>query len=183
MQVWTVVLLGLGLAVDGTLVALALGLRTSEHRLRSALVVGASFGLAHGVLTMLGKVIGTNVAAWFASYDHWVAFAVLGGLGVKSLLEGRGPERAPERLEALTIFAAAIATGLDAVAVGFGLELAEKPVGWVALSAAAATGAGATASFLIGRSVPAGGRRAAHIGAGAVLIAIGVSILREHATS
>lgn len=183
MQAWTVVLLGLGLAVDSTLVALALGLRAGDHRLRPALAVGASFGVVHGALTMLGGTIGANVAGWFASYDHWVAFAVLGALGVRSMLEGRGPERAPERLSALTVLGAAVATSLDGVAVGFGLELAAKPVGWVALSAAAATFAGSTASFLVGRGVPPRGRRAAYIVAGAVLIAIGASVLREHFAS
>lgn len=180
MQVWTVILLGLGLAVDSTLVALALGLRAGEQRLRSALAVGASFGVVHGALTVLGQAIGANVATWFASFDHWVAFAVLSGLGVKSLLDSRGSERAPERLGALTVLAASVATSLDGLAVGFGLELADEPVGWVALSAATATFAGSTTSFLVGRGVPARLRGAAYIGAGTVLIAIGVSILREH---
>lgn len=181
MAPWAVVLLGLGLAVDSTLVALALGLRAGASRRRVAVFVGAAFGLVHGVLTLLGWAIAANVAAWFERFDHWIAFAVLAGLGLKSLLEARKSEEAPAReLSLLTVLAAAVATSLDGVAVGFGLALAQAPVGWIALSAAVATAVGVTASFLLGRRIPEGGRRLAQVGAGLLLILIGASILYEH---
>jgi putative Mn2+ efflux pump MntP len=102
-------------------------------------------------------------------------------LGLKSLLEARNSEEAPAReLSLLTVLAAAVATSLDGVAVGFGLALAQGPVGWIALSAAVATALGVTASFLLGRRIPESGRRLAQVGAGLLLVLIGASILYEH---
>jgi len=181
MAPWAVVLLGLGLAVDSTLVALALGLRAGASRRRVAVAIGAAFGLVHGALTVLGWALGANVAGWFERFDHWIAFAVLAGLGLKSLLEARDESEKPAReLSVLAVLAAAVATSLDGVAVGFGLALAQAPVGWIALSATGATMLGVTASFSLGRRIPARWQRIAQVGAGLLLIAIGASILHDH---
>lgn len=182
MSAWAIVLLGLGLAVDSALVALALGLRAGHRRVRAALAVGAVFGVVHGVLTLLGSAIGANVAEWFARIDHWIAFAVLAALGIKGLLEARHSDDAPRELAPWTVLAASVATSLDGVAVGFGMAVAGEPVNLIALSAAVATALGSTSTFLLGRHVPARGRRAAHIAAGLVLIGLGAGFLHSHLT-
>lgn len=182
MPMWTVVALGIGLAVDSTLVALALGLRAGPRRKRVALAVGAAFGGMHGALTLLGWGIGEQVASWFASFDHWIAFAVLSALGVKAIADSRRDREAPRPPSAAVVLLAALATSLDGLAVGFGLALAAKPAGAVALSAALATAVGATLSFSLGRAVPVRGRKIAQILAGLLLIAIGASIVFDHLT-
>lgn len=182
MSPWAVILLGLGLAVDSTLVALALGLRAGHRRIQAALAIGATFGAVHGALTLLGSAIGANVADWFARFDHWIAFAVLAGLGVKGLLEARRSDDAPRELAASTVLIASVATSLDGVAVGFGMAVAGEPASLIALSAAVATALGSTCTFLLGRRVPPSGRRAAHVAAGLVLIGLGAGFLRSHLT-
>ncbi len=180
MPIWTVVVLGIGLAVDSTLVALALGLRAGPRRKRAALAVGAAFGFVHGVLTLLGAGVGQQVASWVADFDHWIAFAVLGALGLKAVLDVRRETEAPPELSALTVLLASVATSLDGVAVGFGLALASKPAGPVAISAGIATAIGAALAFSLGRSVPTRARKIAQVFAGLLLIAIGASIVFEH---
>ncbi len=180
MSTWAVILLGLGLAVDSALVALALGLSAGHKRLGAALAIGGTFGFMHGALTMLGSAIGSNVADWFARFDHWIAFAVLAALGVKGLLEARSDDGAPRKLAASAVLMASVATSLDGVAVGFGMAVAGEPAGLIALSAAVATALGSTITFLLGRRVPPAGRRAAHLAAGLVLIGLGLGILRSH---
>jgi putative Mn2+ efflux pump MntP len=183
MPTWTVVVLGIGLAIDSTLVALALGLRAGPRRKRAALAIGAAFGLTHGVLTLLGAGVGEQVAGWFADFDHWIAFAVLGALGLKAIVDVQSDAQAPPELSALAVALASLATSLDGVAVGFGLALASKPAGPVALSAGIATAVGAALAFSLGRSVPVRARKVAQVLAGLLLIAIGASIVFEHRTT
>jgi len=180
MLVGTALLLGCGLAIDSAAVALAFGVQRRDHRVSEALGIGLSFGLVHGALTYIGWFAGAQVAGWFQAIDHWVAFAVLAALGVKSIFEARGEEGPPRNLTVAAVAAAAVATSLDGVSVGFGLALTDEPVALVAISAATATAIGAATCYLVGRWTPVAGRRAAHVVAGLILIGIGASILREH---
>lgn len=171
------ILLGCSLAVDGAIVALAFGLAPGAHRMRHAVAVGGTFGVAHAVTTWAGWAVGGEVAGWLDDYDHWVAFAVLAGLGVRALLEARPTHsQEPRELSVATVLLAAAATSLDGAAVGFGLALANGPIEWVATSAALATAIAASAAFWLGRRVPPASKRLAHVVAGVLLIGVGVSI-------
>ena len=175
----TAILLGCGLAVDSSAVALAFGLQRRDHRVRDALALALCFGLVHGALTYAGWFAGAQVAEWFRVFDHWIAAAVLVVLGVKSIRESRHESDSARALSALAVLAAAVATSLDGVSVGFGLAVATEPIALVAISAAVATALGSGAGFLAGRVVTVRAKAGAHVVAGLVLIGIAVSILRD----
>ena len=177
------VLLGSGLAVDSCVVALAQGIASAEHRARRALVVGAVFGAFQGAMPVLGWFVGAPVARLFASFAPWVAFAVLGVLGAKSIRDALRCDDANDGVSsygARWLIAAAVATSIDALAAGFGLSLAGQPIAPTAIAAGLITALGSTASYLAGRGLGLRHRRVAQFVAGIVLIGIGAQILYAH---
>jgi putative Mn2+ efflux pump MntP len=183
MSVVTSLLLASGLAVDSCVVALAQGIATTEHRMRRALVVGATFGAFQGLMPLIGWFAGEPIARAFASVDHWVAFAVLGALGAKSIRDAlRGGEsgEGPASFSARWLIAGAFATSIDALAAGFGLAIANEPIATTAIAAAVITGVGSLVSFVAGSQFAVSHRRVAQFVAGLVLIGIGAHILYTH---
>jgi putative Mn2+ efflux pump MntP len=170
------------LAVDSCVVALARGLAERRPRARDALVVGAAFGVAQGVMPVLGAVGGRVTSELFTRVDHWVAFGVLAALGVKSLLEARRADATPASASAgaFSLVLAALATSIDAAAAGFSFSLIGEPIAPLAWFAASITACGSAACFIGGRSLGARHRRIGLVLGGLVLIAIGLNVLREH---
>lgn len=174
-------LLAAGLAVDSCLVALAYGLASKEHRLGRACAIGATFGGFQGGMLWLGWLLGAPVATRLAEWDHWIAFAVLAVVGLRTIREGYG-EEGEERpaFSTARLLVAGVATSIDALAAGFGVSLGEQPL-WPALSLTIlVTCIGSVLCFFSGRGVGQRWERGAHWLAGLVLIALGASIVVEH---
>ena len=140
-------------------------------------------GACHGAAAPLGALLGTRTSEWFERFDHWVVFAVLAGLGLKSLLEARGFGKGGERSAMTTtlgLLLAAAATSIDVVAVGFGFRLIDEPVAPLAWFTAVVTACGSATCFLGGKRLGTRYQRAGMVAGGLVLIAIGANVLREH---
>jgi len=176
-------LIAVSLAVDSCVISLALGLATPKPRGSDALVVGGVMGAFHGAAAALGALLGTSTSELFERFDHWVAFAVLAGLGLKSLSEARRFGRSNAKSATTTtlgLLLAATATSVDVVAVGFGFRLIDEPVAPLAWLTAAITACGSAVSFLGGKRLGARYQRAGLVAGGLVLIAIAANVLREH---
>lgn len=180
----SILLLAVGLAMDAMAVAAARGLAAPQAPWSDALRLALLFGAFQAGMPLLGWVAGARIGPWIAAWDHWIAFALLGGIGGKMLWEAfRGDEEAsPEggsfRLRALLVLA--VATSIDALAVGVTLPLLRAP-----LLLTIAT-IGVTTALLSLAGVYAGRRFGARLGrrldafGGLVLIGIGARILVEH---
>jgi putative Mn2+ efflux pump MntP len=173
--------LAVGLAMDAFAVSVAQG-ASVRPGWRGALRIGAAFGLAQGLMPLIGWGLGTAFADWIRSIDHWVAFALLGVLGAKMLREGFAAEDATSTpvLVGWTLAGAAVATSVDAAAAGLTLPMLGVSI-WIAcLAIGVITGILCFAGVLIG--AVSGGRlgRYAEIAGGLILIGIGTSILIEH---
>lgn len=176
-------LIAASLAVDSCVISLARGLATPRPRGSDALVVGGVMGAFHGAAAALGAMLGTSTSDLFERFDHWVAFGVLVGLGLKSLLEARGVNNSEAKgatTTTLGLLLAATATSIDVVAVGFGFRLIDEPVVPLAWFTAIITACGSAASFVGGKRLGARYQRAGLVAGGLVLIAIAVNVLREH---
>jgi putative Mn2+ efflux pump MntP len=183
MELAVALLLACGLALDSCLVALARGLATREPDWGRALLVGVVFGLFQGGMAVAGSFAGEPVARAIGDFDHWIAFAVLGWLGIATIRGGSRGEASPTRVESLGVgwlIAAAIATSLDALAAGFSMSLAQHPVWTLAITTAVITAVGSCASFRAGRMLDARWQRIGRWVAGSVLIAVGAQILWTH---
>ncbi len=174
-------LLALAEATDAFAVSVAQG-ATARHGWRDAVRVAGAFGLAQGVMPIFGWATALALGTWFQSWDHWVAFVLLGVLGAKMIKEGleRDADSAPEPFTNKALFVAAIATSIDAAAAGIVLPTLGLPI----LMSCAVIGVVTFALCVVG--VHFGGVLGARVGkqaellGGVVLIGIGTMILAEH---
>ncbi len=179
-----VLALGAALSMDVTAVAAARGL--ARPRLGEILGLALVFALAHAAMLTLGWTAGAAAAEAVAAWDHWIAFAVLAGLGVRSIAEALGDddgEAVEVRTDWKTIALLAVATSIDAIAAGLTLPLL-SPAPWISISVIAAVVATfTTAGSALGRAAGARIGGHLHLLGGVALIAIGAKILIEHLTA
>lgn len=178
-----IVLLSVGLAMDATAVAAARGAASRTIQPRDVWLPAFLFGSAQAVMPTLGWALGSELGDWVAAFDHWFAFVVMGGLGAKMLHEGRELEGADERKVARGIGALlmlALATSVDAFAVGLTLPMLDAPFALSIITIGAVTTMLSAAGVLLGRRMGRMlGPRLDMFG-GAVLILLGCKILIEH---
>ena len=173
--------LSVGLAMDAFAVSLVRG-AIGERRLVRAAELGLVFGLAQGLMPLIGWGLGQVFAGPFQSIDHWIAFALLSFLGGRMLVEAAKPG-APlpgghSRL--LGLLTAAFATSIDAAAAGLTLTLLDVRIPVACLTIGVTTAVLCTAGYLIGSQVSGRAGKWAEALGGVVLIGLGAKILVEH---
>lgn len=152
------------------------------HYFRMAL----AFGLFQFAMPVIGWLLGLSVRDYIEAWDHWIAFGLLSFVGLNMLREAmgnreeEGPKGDPSR--GVTLILLAVATSIDALAVGLSFSMIGvsvwEPAVIIGLVCAGLTALGVKLGSALGRSEILGGR-AAVLGA-VVLIGIGVKILYEH---
>ncbi|HEU0035995.1 MAG TPA: manganese efflux pump MntP family protein [Kofleriaceae bacterium] len=177
---WEAVGLGFGLAMDATAVSAARGLRRAHPS--EAVILPLLFGVFQAGMAALGWLAGRWAGKYIEQWDHWIAAALLVGIGGKMLWEAwrGGDDDAPERTGLLVYLALAIATSIDAAAAGITLPLVAAPP-WLTLTLIGGiTTACCVAGYFLGK------RAGSHFGSGLevlgglVLIAIAVRLLVQH---
>ncbi len=183
LSTWAVlVVLALALAADAFAVAVSQG-ASGRHGIGGAMRIGGAFGLAQGIMPLIGWALGVRFTGVIGAFDHWIAFGLLGALGAKTIYEGlsadddAGP--AP-RLSNLALLGAALATSIDAAAAGVTLPTLGAPIGLACATIGLVTLAASTSGVLLGGAAGSRiGKRAEVVG-GAALILIGLNILIRH---
>ncbi|OHV07533.1 manganese efflux pump MntP [Kushneria phosphatilytica] len=181
-------ILALAMSTDAFAASLAKGTALRRPGWFEILRTGLIFGAVETITPLIGWGIGSLASRFVSEWDHWVAFTLLLILGLRMIYEGlaskdetaSGKGRAQSRHSSRSLILTAIATSLDAMAVGVGLAFAEVDI----LLAALAIGLATTLMTIVGVSLgqvlkQAIGRMAEILG-GVVLIMIGASILYEH---
>jgi manganese efflux pump family protein len=175
----------LGLAMDAFAVSLGLGLSLRPATGGQTFRLAFHFGLFQFLMPVLGWAAGENLVRYIGAYDHWVAFALLLGVGGKMIVESLQPEKEPgsqrsDPTRGASLFVLSVATSLDALAVGLSLAALHVsvifPAAIIGLVAFAMTVIGMKLGPALGKVI---GRRAELLG-GVVLILIGVKILFDH---
>lgn len=175
-------ILAVGLAMDSFAVSLVRG-STSRKKLIPAIELGLAFGLAQGLMPLLGWGLGAAFGRSFENIDHWIAFVLLGVLGSRMIAESFSESEAPSgthhgRLFGLTV--AAFATSVDAAVAGLTLPLLGVAIPIACLIIGSTTAILCTAGFLAASYLgERTGQLAERIG-GLVLIGLGVKILISH---
>jgi putative Mn2+ efflux pump MntP len=170
--------------MDATAVAAARGFATPTVRLGNTAMVALLFGGSQALMSTLGWLTGAAVGEWVASWDHWVAFVLLTGLGMKMLHAAlRRDEEAAADAPAwdwLTMGLLAVATSVDALAAGITLPMMDARLalsaGVIGLVTAVLSGAGLHVGRRLGRAL---GPRL-ELAGGFVLAGLGTKILLEH---
>jgi putative Mn2+ efflux pump MntP len=177
-------LIALGVSADAFAVALTKGLHMRRFNLRHAVVIALAFGAFQAVMPLIGWLLGSQFARYIEDFDHWIAFGLLLLVGGKMLWEAfsshEDTERDYDRLDVRQLLVLALATSIDALAVGVTLAFVEVSIlGAVALIGVT-TAVLAFVGVLVGRRVGARFGKPAEIAGGVVLILIGTRILLEH---
>jgi putative Mn2+ efflux pump MntP len=183
-----ILVLAVGLAMDATAVSAARGLAVSRIRARHVLSVALFFGGFQALMPLVGWTIGSHIGPFIRAWDHWVAFVLLAFIGGKMLWESRKAEsekaRRDEDLFGLKVMLVlAVATSIDALAVGITLPMLHAPlvlsVATIGVTTAVLSALGLFAGRRFGAVL---GRRLDALG-GLVLIGLGIKILVEHLTA
>lgn len=181
-------LLTIGLCFDTFAVSIGGGIETPKMTSLQRLKVVSVFGVMQALFLFAGWLAGRFFDSFINEWDHWIAFVILLYLGGKMLYEGvsdkgDNAEQCTDFLKLKRLVVLAVATSIDAVAVGVSLafiNLAALKVGFAVISTAiitaAAAGIGVKWGQLLGTNI---GKRAEAVG-GAILVAIGVKILVGH---
>lgn len=183
--------LGASLSVDAFAAALGKGAEQPKARWSDAVRVGVVFGFFEALTPALGWMLGYLVNDWIDDWDHWVSFALLLAIGGHMIVHtyrsepSKNPASAPttgDRPNYLRLSLTALATSVDAAAVGVTLALMDVNI-WIAcLVIGGTTSFVATGGVMLGRRVGAYLGGFATIAGGAVLILVGSSILYQHLT-
>lgn len=190
----SILFLSAGLAMDATAVAAARGMAVPALRPRHVLRVMLFFGGFQALMPLVGWLVGDRIGPWVQAWDHWIAFVLLGAIGGKMIWEARGQAReadAPSDAKSASsngeagftwksMTVLAIATSIDALAVGITLPMLQAPLVLTVASI------GITTAVLSATGLWAGRRFGAMLGprldvvGGLVLMGLGTKILVEH---
>lgn len=174
-------ILAIALAMDAFAVSVCQG-AAARHGLREALRIGGAFGLAQGIMPAFGWALGVALAGVIQAVDHWIAFVLLGGLGLKMIYEGLQSSDMEVRtaLDGRALLLAAIATSIDAAAAGVTLPTLGIPVLWACLVIAIVTGVVCIFGVLTGARLGQRFGKRAEVAGGLVLVALGMHTLTQH---
>lgn len=180
-----ILVLSIGLAMDATAVAAARGIAARRVHPQHVFLVASLFGGFQALMPLAGYLLGRELGPFIERFDHWIAFALLAGIGAKMLHEARtaGSEEPPRqrdvfRLDLLLVLA--LATSIDALAAGITLPLLDAPLALSLATIGVTTALLSGLGLLLGRRFGASlGRRLDVVG-GVVLIGLGTKILLQH---
>jgi len=184
MSFWALFFIALGVSADAFAVALGKGLHMTRLNVRHAVVIAVTFGAFQALMPLLGWLLGSTFAQYIAPFDHWVAFGLLALVGGKMLHEAfsshADQEKDTDRLNLRELAVLAVATSIDALAVGVTLAFLPVSIGWAVLLIGVTTTVLTFVGVLVGRRMGATFGKPAEIAGGVILIAIGASIVLEH---
>ena len=180
-------LIGVGLSMDAFAVSICKGLGMRSLNMRQALVIGLFFGGFQALMPLIGWALGTQLADFITPIDHWIAFILLVLIGGKMLfdaLRGGDEEEAADpkdaKLDLKELLMLAIATSIDALAVGITFAFLGVNIVWAIAIIGVTTFVLSVVGVVVGHAFGARYEKGATIAGGIVLILIGCKILLEH---
>lgn len=182
MSIPEIILLALALAMDCFAVSVSCSI--VERKMPGSLVlrIALFFGLFQGGMTAIGWFLGTAFRDYIALFDHWIAFAILGFIGVKMIIASfkKGNCKSYDIKRWGVLITLSIATSIDALIAGMGLAFLKADIGPAAVVIGLITMVISFAGLFLGKKFGyICGNKAELIG-GLVLIGIGIKILIEH---
>ena len=180
-----IVLIAVSLALDAFAVSVSSGISIPGFGGRQAVKMGIWFGAFQFGMPLAGWLLGSSVSRYIEAVDHWVAFGLLALIGGRmvwgALRSGAGEgEEAPPDLSPRRLCLLAIATSIDALAVGVSMAFMNVPVLLSAVVIGLVAFGLSVVGGLAGRRLGALFQRRAELVGGLVLVGIGIKILLEH---
>ena len=183
MDVITIIIIAVGLAMDAFVVSIVSGSAYKQLHVRHALRMAMFFGAFQAIMPLIGSLAGLTLKEYIACCDHWIAFGLLAAVGGKMIYESFKIKSVEENLDPtnlIVLLVLSVATSIDALAVGITLSLLTGSI----LAAAGVIGLITFVLSYLGVQI---GKRFGHFFesgiealGGVILIAIGTKILFEH---
>ncbi len=187
MGIGELLMLAVGLSMDAFAVSICKGLAVKKAGLKEQATCGIWFGGFQALMPLIGYFLGALCYDAIASFDHWVAFGLLALIGINMLREAFAKEECEScgdgggDMSVKTMFVMAVATSIDALAVGISLAMAGNVNIWAAIACI-----GVVTFLMAGLGVKIGNvfgsrfEKKAEAAGGIILILLGLKILLEH---
>ena len=180
-------LVGVGLSMDAFAVAICKGLAMPRVNRKQTLLIGLYFGVFQAVMPLTGWLLGSQFARRVTKMAPWIAFVLLAWIGGSMIRESLSKKEEEEKAEPAELrhrelLMLAIATSIDALAVGVSFSMVELtvPIYAAAILIGCTTFAISVAGVFVGNLFGARYKNRAEFAGGAILILIGLKILLEH---
>ncbi|WP_164170079.1 manganese efflux pump MntP family protein [Ruminococcus flavefaciens] len=183
MGITELLLISVGLAMDAFSVSVCKGLSMKKLDLKGGVITALFFGAFQAFMPVIGYFLGSRFADFISSFSHWVSFGLLAVIGGKMMIEaikGGDDESGNEyRLNIKELFVLAVATSIDALAVGIVFAAEKTPVITSVTIIGAVTFLLSLAGVYIGHRFGSKYEKKAELAGGAILIIIGVKLLLD----
>ena len=180
-------ILAVGLSMDAFAVAVCKGLAMPKCTFKKAAIVGLWFGGFQALMPAIGYVLGAQFQETIASIDHWIAFILLGFIGGKMILEAVKEwneedivEVKDQPLDHRNMFVLAVATSIDALAVGITFAFLDTPILEAITIIGITTMIISIVGVVIGNYFGGKYKHKAELVGGILLVLLGVRILIQH---
>src|SRR5574344_1680593 len=182
MTIWEIALIGIGLAMDAFAVSICKGLAMKKMNIKNAIIIALYFGIFQAVMPLLGYLLGLRFADAIKNVDHWIAFILLLAIGLNMIKEAIKPsdEKMDDSIDMKTMLILAIATSIDALAVGITFAFLQVNI-WISITIIGIiTFVISLVGVKLGNIFEGKLKNKAEILGGVILILIGLKILLEH---
>ncbi len=175
------IFIALGLAMDAFAVSVSNGLAAKHLRVLDALKFGIFFGFFQMMMPLLGYLAGCLFSDYIRALDHWVAFFLLGYIGIKMIVDAKENDEPVCNTSLRMLLILSVATSIDALAAGITFAFMENVSIFLAVSLIGGiTFVLSTAGALLGKRIGGFLGNKAQIAGGILLIFMGAKILVEH---
>lgn len=182
MNVYEIIFIAVGLAMDAFAVSICKGLSMKNMKWKSAVIIALYFGIFQALMPVIGFLLGSTFSVLVQKVDHWIAFGLLSIIGLNMIKESTDDEleKRNDSIDVKTMLILAVATSIDALAIGVTFSFFEVNI----LTAITVTGVITFALSIIG--VVIGNKfgdklqNKAELIGGIILIGMGLKILLEH---
>lgn len=175
-------LIALGLAMDAFAVSIGKGLSMKKLQYKNAVITGLYFGAFQGLMPLIGYFLGKNFENLITSIDHWIAFILLSIIGINMIRETikNEEENINDKFDFKTMLPLAIATSIDALAIGVTFAFLKINIFTSILLIGIITFVTSSIGVIIGKKFGDKFEKSTQVIGGIILIAIGAKILLEH---
>ena len=183
MKIFELFIIAVGLSMDAFAVAICKGLEMKKTTIIKSIIVGLYFGLFQMIMPLIGYLLGDQFSKFITEFDHWIAFgllAVIGGKMIKESFEKYEMKDNSAPLHFKIMFPLAVATSIDALAMGVGFAVLEVNIFLAIIFIGSITFTISAAGVKIGSVFGAKFKSHAEFAGGLILIFMGVKILLEH---
>ena len=176
------IILAVGLSMDAFAVSICKGLSVRKLEIKHMALAGIWFGGFQALMPLIGYLLGSTFASYVQKFDHWIALILLAFIGLSMIKEafGEDEEEVGDSFGAKTMFLMAVATSIDALAVGVTFAFLNVNVIFAVFTIGITTFIFSAAGIKIGNVFGLRFKSKAELAGGAILVLLGLKIFVEH---